>query len=204
MTNQESAKKHTAIIGSTLDMWSKLAWDVDVFQDIQRSYPREKQPLAYAAINVCIAAVSLRDWAKAAVEERAGDAWNENAFYEDLRDAVPELIACEAIANTSKHSDFREQRWLSGFVELTWDDGDEDFPSGYTLYHVTSSEMQSVGIAFSRFTSLKDNWWKYLVGHGLGHVDKLDSQKPHNVIQGHFYGGFLGPIVDGRRGMGVF
>ncbi|KXJ51067.1 MAG: hypothetical protein AXW12_17555 [Thalassospira sp. Nap_22] len=51
--------------------------------------------------------------------------------------------------------------------KLAWDDGNEDFPSGYTLYHVTSSEMQSLGVAFSQFTSLKDNWWKYLADNEL-------------------------------------
>ena len=97
---QEEAKLHTVVIGSAVDMWSKLAWDVDVFEDIQRSFPNEKQPLAYAAINVCIAAISLRDWVQAAVKHRAGDEWNKDAFFQDLRDAVPELVVCEAIANT--------------------------------------------------------------------------------------------------------
>ena len=165
--NQESAKKHTAIIGSTLDMWSKLAWDVDVFHDIQRSYPREMQPLAYAAINVCIAAVSLRDWTKVALKQQAGDEWDQGAFYCEIAAAIPELAACVDIANTSKHSEFERPRWPDGEVQLIWEDGDQDFPSGYALYHITSSEVHGVGMAFSRFTSLRDNWWKYLVGHGL-------------------------------------
>lgn len=162
----EEAKQHTVVIGTAVDMWSKLAWDVDVFDDIQRSYPDEALPLAYAAINVCIAATSLRDWVQAAVKQRAGNTWNKQDFFQDLRDAVPELAACEAIANTSKHSHFRSGGWVGGRVELIWDDGDEDAPSGYLLYHA-ASDRQSSCIALSRFTDLSRNWWKHLEHLGL-------------------------------------
>jgi hypothetical protein len=37
-------------------MFSKLAWDADIFRDIQISYPDEPEPLAFAAINVCVSA----------------------------------------------------------------------------------------------------------------------------------------------------
>ncbi|WP_417824048.1 hypothetical protein [Thalassospira lucentensis] len=92
-------------------------------------------------------------------------------------------VACEAIANTSKHSNFREKDWLGGSVKLIWDEGDEDFPSGYTLYHVTSSEMQTVGIAFSQFTSLKDNWWKYLADHELADEQSKVSEWETNKLR---------------------
>ncbi|PCK77516.1 hypothetical protein [Rhizobium sophoriradicis] len=52
------------LIVESITMWEKLCWDVEQFQDIQRSYPQERQPLAFAAINVCIAAWSLEQWAK--------------------------------------------------------------------------------------------------------------------------------------------
>ncbi|WP_181849991.1 hypothetical protein [Thalassospira xiamenensis] len=191
---QEEAKRHTVVIGSAVDMWSKLAWDVDVFDNIQRSFPNEKQPLAYAAINVCIAAISLRDWVQAAVKHRAGDEWNKDAFFQDLREAVPELAVCEAIANTSKHSNFRAGAWVGGRVELIWEDGDQDTPSGYLLYHITS-DMQSSCIALSRFRDLSHHWWEYLVAHGLteGRTDVAEWHK--NKLKRIF-----GPIVASHDG----
>jgi len=50
-----SPTTHTVIIGDVHQMWEKLFWDVEVLGDIQRSYPEEYMPLAYAALNVCIA-----------------------------------------------------------------------------------------------------------------------------------------------------
>ena len=166
----EETKRHTAIIGNPVDMWSKLTWDVDVFRDIQTSYPDERQPLAYAAVNVCIAAASLQDWVKVFLERKANEAqetWDDDAFYTDVVAAIPEQSACVAIANTSKHSEFRERRWLNGEVRLTWEEGDEDIPSGsYVLYHVISGS-HSEGFAVSRFDALCRNWWTYLAAHGL-------------------------------------
>lgn len=163
------AKKHTAIIGDPVSMWSKLTWDADCFSDIQRSYPDEMEPLAYAAINVCIAAASLQDWTLKFLERAAkdrGKAWNESMFYEDVRSAVPEQSACVAIANTAKHSEFRERRWTKGEVVMDYEEGDEDGPPGYVLYHIISGS-HSEGFALNRFTALCDNWWKFLFAHGL-------------------------------------
>ena len=39
--------------------------------------------------------------------------------------------------------------------------------------------------------------------HGLGPVDKGDSQKGQYLIQGSFWGGYLDPGFDERRGMGL-
>jgi len=150
-------------------MWSKLAWDADCFRIIQTSYPDEREPLAYAAINVCIAAASLQDWVEKSLEHRAkqaSDAWGQKSFFEDVISAVSEQSACVAIANTSKHSQFKERRWLNGEVLLAYEEGDEDVPSGYVLYHVISGS-HSEGFALSRFDALCRNWWKFLVAHGL-------------------------------------
>lgn len=163
------AKKHTAIISDPVGMWSKLAWDADVFRDIQTSYPDERQPLAYAAINVCIAATSLRDWTREVLKQQskeAGETWDINAFYHDVATAIPEQSACVAIANTSKHSEFREREWTNGEVHLTWEEGDEDVPSGYVLYHVISGS-HSEGFALNRFDTLCRNWWTFLTVRGL-------------------------------------
>ncbi len=163
------ATKHTAIIRDPASMWSKLAWDADCFRDIQTSYPDEREPLAYAAINVCIAAASLQDWVKEFLRRAANEAgspWDDARFFQDVISAVPEQSACVAIANTSKHSEFQQRRWLNGEVLLTYEEGDEDFPSGYVLYHLIA-DSHSEGFALSKFDALCQNWWNFLLSRGL-------------------------------------
>lgn len=150
-------------------MWSKLAWDADCFRDIQISYPDEREPLAYAAINVCIAAASLQDWVREHLKRTAEDAgisWEDNIFFKDVISSVPEQSACVAIANTSKHSEFRERRWRNGEVVLAYEEGDNDVPSGYVLYHAIA-HSHSEGFALSRFDALCQNWWTFMTARGL-------------------------------------
>lgn len=175
----EEATKHTAIISDPVGMWSKLAWDTDVFRDIQTSYPDESQPLAYAAVNVCIAAASLEDWARTFLKRKskeAGEKWDKDAFCRDVKAAIPEQSACADIANTSKHSQHREKRWINGEVQLIWEEGDEDIPSGYVLYHVISGS-RSEGFAVSRFDALCQKWWNHLVTLKL--ADKQPEGQPY-------------------------
>lgn len=162
------ATKHTAVIGTVVQMWEKLAWDIDVFEDIQRSYPNEKQPLAYAAINICIAAESLRDWVTETIRSRspAGSTPSKDSIRDQLASQVPQLNMCTAIANTSKHHHFKESRWIGGRVEIGWEEGDEDIPSGFALYHVDNIG-QRMTLAFTSFQALKEAWWHALVAEGL-------------------------------------
>jgi hypothetical protein len=185
------ATKHTAIISDPVSMWSKLAWDADCFRDIQTSYPDEKEPLAYAAINVCIAAASLQDWVEEFLKRMASDScepWDKNAFFNDVISAIPEQSACVAIANTSKHSNFRERRWLNGEVLLAYEEGDEDIPSGYVLYHVIA-QSHSEGFALNRFDDLCRNWWAFLTARGLtqGHsgMPEWRSNKLNRIFRSH-------------------
>ena len=161
--------KHTAIINNPASMWSKLAWDADIFRDIQTSYPDEREPLAYAAINVCIAAASLQDWVEKSLRrtaKEAGAPWDDKAFFDAVRSAVPEQSACVAIANTSKHFDFKERNWHKGEVRLTYEKWDEDVPPGYVLYHVIA-DSHSEGFAVNKFDALCRNWWTFLTTCGL-------------------------------------
>lgn len=185
------ATKHTAIIKDPASMWSKLAWDVDCFRGIQTSYPDEREPLAYAAINVCIAAASLQDWVKEFLKRQANEAgspWDEDRFFQDLMSAVPEQSACVAIANTSKHSGFRAGKWLNGEVLLTYKEGDEDYPSGYVLYHLIA-DSHSEGFALSKFDALCQNWWDFLASQGLtnGHsrTPEWMNNKLHRILRPH-------------------
>ncbi|NTG20647.1 hypothetical protein G6L00_09400 [Agrobacterium rhizogenes] len=160
---------HTAIITDANTMWEKLCWDVEQYQEIQRSYPKERQPLAFAAINVCIAAWSLEQWAKTAWMQQAragGQAADSAVFYTLVRQNVPDQGICADIANTSKHSIHRDEDWQGGEVQLEWDDGNEDIPPTFALRHVSSSGMNKV-LAYNTFEAVRNDWWKFLVSIGL-------------------------------------
>ena len=49
----------------------------------------------------------------------------------------------------------------------------------------------------------KPYWMALNEGAHLGPVDKGDSQKGQYLIQGSFWGGYLDPGFDERRGMGL-
>jgi len=150
-----------AVIEDVAGMWVKLAWDVDVFRDIQIYYPHEQQPLAYAAINACIAAISLRNWAETAVRSKArafGGAFDKQGFDRDVRKAVPAQAMCEAIANTAKHSRFADGEWPGGRVSLGREKGDEDSSPGWILRYGVE-EAAVPGLSVNWFGSLPETWW---------------------------------------------
>lgn len=160
---------HTAIIGDAGNMWSKLAWDADVCRDVQISYPSEQQPLAYAAINVCIAAWSLRNWVEGELIRRArtqGAKFDIAAHRVAMNTAVPEQAMCEAIANTAKHARHEDGGWPGGQVSLDWQEGDEDCPEGFELRHL-NGDGGGGALAVNSFHALCENWWKFLNTLGL-------------------------------------
>lgn len=142
-------------------MWEKLAWDIDVFGDIQRDFPEEKQPLVYAALNVCISAISLRDWLKLDRSKVSGRRISPEEWEQHLRSRIPNQKLCEDIANTAKHGAYR------GFQStvVTWVDGGEDHPSGHIMYFELSESQERLQ-AYAAFTTLLAGWWKYLVQEG--------------------------------------
>lgn len=176
---------HTAIILDPVDMWSKPAWDFDQFSDIQRDYPEERQPLAYAALNICIAATSLRNWVesiRARNMRRLGLDFSKADFAVELNAAIPEQGACEAIANTAKHARFNEANWPGGKVRLLWLEGDEDAPAGFVLYHC-DRDGRNEEMAFNRFSALVDNWWAYLSDNALAIGAERTPQWQQNKLK---------------------
>lgn len=161
-------RKHTAIIGDVETMWQKLVWDIHQFDKIQRSNPDLKEPLGFAAINVCIAAASLADWTVATVAPRrrdAGKPTTEADVRAHIYVHVHQQPMCEAVANTAKHARLKDGLWPDGEVRIDWDEGDEDGPPGYILRHVYPGGVQS--IALNAFDVLQRNWWGELQNLGF-------------------------------------
>ncbi len=176
---------HTAIIRDAGDMWSKLAWDADVYRDVQVGYPNETQPLAYAALNVCIAATSLRDWVASEVARQAragGLNFDEKAHLAAMYAAVPEQALCEAIANTAKHARHRHGDWPGGEVRLEWEEGDEDCPPGYMLHHLNGNG-QGGGLAVNTFEALCGNWWNFLMALDLAKNQQRTPEWQQNKLR---------------------
>lgn len=161
--------EHTVVIADPVTMWVKLAWDVDHFSTLQRDYPDLAEPLGFAAVNVCVAAWSLRNWTWAAYarqERQKRRVPDKDDFRDRLYAAVPEQRMCEAIANTAKHAALEEGEWLGGSVRIEWIEASEDTPGTYILRHFQAG-VDGDTLALSRFGDLERNWLDFLKALGF-------------------------------------
>lgn len=153
---------HTVIIGDVRTAWEKMYWDVDVFGDLQRSYPEEQEPIAYAALNACISASSLESWAMTAWkrQRRQGDgSANDINFHALLETTIPHQGLCVDVANTTKHGDHRESRWKGGKLDLRYDDASEDSPSGFAVLKLHEGRTSYL---YNDLHDLPRCWWLFL------------------------------------------
>jgi hypothetical protein len=167
-----SAKLHTVLIDDPIAMWHKLLWDIDCFENIQRAaYSEdEDEPLAYAALNVCIAATSLGDWVVTdwgRKQREKGLTFKRSDFLAQILEAVPVQRICLAIANTAKHSEYQEREWTGGYASLSFEPSDEHSPGGLTLYYRQDGQQTS---AFASFDALGQTWGRLLVELGYGDI----------------------------------
>lgn len=169
LSELNNSARHTAVISDVPAMFWKLAWDIDQFDDIQRSDPDLVEPLAFAAINVCVSAASLRDWvATAFVAKRRseGRKTSKKEVVDHIYRHVQQQQMCEAIANTAKHSRFSEGDWLGGSVIIDSVEPSEDDPGGLILRHLHADGAYN-SIALNAFMSLEMNWWGELQNLGF-------------------------------------
>lgn len=159
--SKRSATDHTVVIGDVPSMYWKLLWDIDQFDSLQRNDPEFMAPLAYAAINVCIAANSLRDWVVTEIGARDRLAGKKpepaKVTIKRIYAQVPHQKMCDAIAATAKHSRFDEQEWHGGSVRIELFEPTEDDPGGYILRH-GEGEGRLPGIGLNSFMAMKGYW----------------------------------------------
>lgn len=166
--SSELPKRHTVVVSDVESMFWKLYWDIHQFDEIQRNDPYVVEPLAYAAINVCIAASSLRAWTVSAFvsDRRAlGKKVTESEVISHIHHHVSQQAMCEAIANTAKHSRFNEGQWVGGSVRIDFEEPSEDDPGGLILRHIHRDGAYS-GVALNAFINLESNWWAELQNLG--------------------------------------
>lgn len=164
---------HTLIIGDIRAAWSKMYWDVDAFGDVQRSFPEEHEPLAYLALNACISASSLENWARTRwmQQERKKKFRVKEKDFTDLVDAkIPHQGLCVDVANTTKHGKHEERRWKNGELNFRYDAASEHDPPGFVILKLHESKTS---ILYNDLHDLPNLWWEF-----LKEVDLVSGEKP--------------------------
>ena len=192
-TSNENPARHTVVISDVESMYWKLSWDIQQFDEIQRNYPEVVEPLAYAAINVCISAVSLRDWTVATfvAKSRAnGKKVKESIVVDHIHKHVLQQAMCEAIANTAKHARFHEGKWEGGSVRIDFEESDEDDSGGLVLRHI-HEDGAFTSIALNAFMSMDSNWWAELQNLGFAFPRTPPEWRQRQLQK--IFGAFTGP-----------
>ncbi len=164
---------HTLIIEDVHTAWEKMYWDIDVFGDIQRSYPDEKQPLAYAALNACISASSLENWSLAQWKKQCrmrNDKPEERYFDNLLKTTIPSQGLCVDVANTTKHGNHRDRRGGDAELTLKFDEPSEHTPPGFV---VRKSNNGEISLLYNNLYHLPTHWWTF-----LQKVDLVSGEQP--------------------------
>ncbi len=157
-------QQRTLILKDALSMWEKLAWNVDVLEDIQRLQNDEFQPLCYAFLDACITAQCLQEWVCQQLETKGEQ--GRKAFEAQTYAKIPDQLMCVSIANSAKHANYSGD-W-SGTLELVFEPSDEDVQGGWSVRHIyPGSEERLVTVANLR--ELCFQWFSLLVERGLVH-----------------------------------
>jgi hypothetical protein len=120
---------HPELLTSLRTPWDKFRkadWNFSRYEDELFKRPCNFENVSFAALDLCVALTSLRDWTKKALtrDVRAGvrdlpngliklDDWPS---YIDRK--IPWMSAIEAIANTTKHAEYRDIGWPRGIAML--------------------------------------------------------------------------------------
>jgi hypothetical protein len=163
--SEHGPERHTILINDVRRMWEKLYWDVGVLTDIQLSYPdrNDEQPLVYASLNACISSWSLNEWALGEFKRQNNEETRkvlEARFKEIVTATVPMRDMCNAIANTTKHANYKHGNWVNGELTLEFAEGDARSPP--SLY-IRASDGNSATPFFKAIGALPKCWWSALL-----------------------------------------
>ena len=107
------------------DKYRKADWNFSRYEDEVFTRPCNVENVCFTALDFCVAITSLRDWTRLALakEVRAGIRQLPNGLlsmsdYEGyVKGRVPWMFAIEAIANTTKHAEYRDTGWPRGIAQ---------------------------------------------------------------------------------------
>ena len=105
-------------------MYRKVDWNFDRYEDAITSRPCDAEAVMFTALDFCVALVSLRDWTKKILTQdvrQNGKALpnglaNVSGFQDFVNSRMPWQPAIEAIANTTKHAEYRDTGWTKGIA----------------------------------------------------------------------------------------
>lgn len=116
---------HPELLTSIRTPWEKYRkadWNFAHFEDAVFARPCDPEAVMYSALDFCIAIVGLRDWTRKLLTRDvrqkgkvlpAGWATVDD-FSKLITSSVPWQAAVEAIANTTKHAEYRDDGWPMG------------------------------------------------------------------------------------------
>lgn len=112
-------------ISSVGQKLEKLTWNFSRYEGEIFRRPCNLESVNFAALDFCVAAVSLRDWVKIEVLRfaRANPAIDlpqeESSFYSLIKARIRWQHVIEAVANASKHGTYDDRQFEGGVVQPT-------------------------------------------------------------------------------------
>jgi hypothetical protein len=130
------------------DKYQKADWNFARYEDEVFKRPCNAENVSYTALDFCVSITSLRDWTRtslardvrAGVRQLPSGLMDLSEFDSFARVSVPWMFAIEAIANTTKHAEYRDNGWSRGiaiphtFVPITLKDEHDACRDGIELF----------------------------------------------------------------------
>ncbi|MFO6447430.1 hypothetical protein ACLBKU_09835 [Erythrobacter sp. NE805] len=106
------------------DKYQKADWNFARYEDEVFKRPCNAENVCFTALDFCVALTSLRDWTRVSLARdiRAGlrqlpiGLAGLSEFDAFARQLIPWMFAVEAIANTTKHAEYRDTGWPRGIA----------------------------------------------------------------------------------------
>lgn len=110
------------MISTPWQKYRKADWNFSRYEDAVFDRPCDAETVMFTALDFCVALVGLRDWTMRSLirDVRAGtralpaDLTSIDDFEAFVTGRVPWQAAIEAIANTTKHAEYRDKGWPQG------------------------------------------------------------------------------------------
>lgn len=120
---------HPELLTSIRSPWEKFRkadWNFCRFEDAVFERPCDPEAVTYTALDFCVAIVGLRDWTRKMLvrdvrqsgKTLPSDLLDLDGFEAFVALRVPWQKAVEAIANTTKHAEYRDTGWENGTAML--------------------------------------------------------------------------------------
>ena len=111
-------------IRSPWDHYRKLDWNFSRYEDATFARPCDSEAVVYTALDFAVSVLSLRDWTKRWLIRQSRGQMRSPPLgmdrFEDFDDwvraKIPWQKAVEAIANTTKHGQYRDSGWEQGIA----------------------------------------------------------------------------------------